>query len=460
MLYELHVRGATMRHPKVAPALRGTYAGSAPRRCVDHLVGLGVTTVELLPVHEFVDEGLPRRHGAQELLGLQLDRLLRPDRALRRPRRRARQVVAEFKGMVAGAAPSRHSRSSSTSSTTTPPRATSGARRSRFRGLDDTRLLPTWTRRSGFVDTTGCGNSINASSPDRGRPRARLVALLGDRVPRRRLPLRPRPDARRGRTGAFDPRRRSCAACARGPVLRDVKLIASRGTSAGRTATHSASSRRRSGSGTGGSATRCGTSGAAEDGGLASWQRGRRLGGPLRRARAASARVDQLRHLPRRLHAARPRGVRGEAQRGERRRTTRTAPTTTGRGTAAPRGDRRPRDRRAAGSPGTCDAGDAAASAAACRCCSAATSSGAPRAATTTPTARTTRRAGSTGSVSTPRGSHSRAALLALRRAHPALRDVGRRRDAISWLRARRLADGAGRLAGPRRRARVTLRRR
>jgi isoamylase len=56
VIYELHVRGFTMRHPDIPPALRGTYAGLAHPAAIDHLVRLGVTAVELMPVHQFVTE--------------------------------------------------------------------------------------------------------------------------------------------------------------------------------------------------------------------------------------------------------------------------------------------------------------------------------------------------------------------------------------------------------------------
>ena len=56
VVYEAHVRGLTMRHPAVPEHQRGTYAGLANPAVVDHLVRLGVTTVELLPVHHFVSE--------------------------------------------------------------------------------------------------------------------------------------------------------------------------------------------------------------------------------------------------------------------------------------------------------------------------------------------------------------------------------------------------------------------
>ena len=55
-VYELHVKGFTARHPAVPEELRGTYAGLATPAVVEHLVSLGVTAVELQPVHQFVHE--------------------------------------------------------------------------------------------------------------------------------------------------------------------------------------------------------------------------------------------------------------------------------------------------------------------------------------------------------------------------------------------------------------------
>ena len=62
VIYELHVKGFTARHPDVPARLRGTYAGLAHPAAVEHLLRLGVTAVELLPVQAFVSEpGLLRR---------------------------------------------------------------------------------------------------------------------------------------------------------------------------------------------------------------------------------------------------------------------------------------------------------------------------------------------------------------------------------------------------------------
>ncbi|MFZ1155060.1 MAG: hypothetical protein WAN93_09170, partial [Solirubrobacteraceae bacterium] len=56
IVYELHVRGFTMLHPRVAPAYRGTFAGLASPAVLEHLQRLGITAVELLPVQAFVDD--------------------------------------------------------------------------------------------------------------------------------------------------------------------------------------------------------------------------------------------------------------------------------------------------------------------------------------------------------------------------------------------------------------------
>jgi glycogen operon protein len=73
VLYECHVKGLTMRHPGVPEALRGTYAGMASPAIIDHLQQLGVTAVELMPVHHFVhdhylaDKGLRNYWGYNSL---------------------------------------------------------------------------------------------------------------------------------------------------------------------------------------------------------------------------------------------------------------------------------------------------------------------------------------------------------------------------------------------------------
>src|SRR5207248_5455390 len=56
LIYEAHVRGLTMRHPDVPDDRRGTYSGLASEGVIDHLLGLGVTAIELLPVHYHLND--------------------------------------------------------------------------------------------------------------------------------------------------------------------------------------------------------------------------------------------------------------------------------------------------------------------------------------------------------------------------------------------------------------------
>ncbi|RZS39017.1 glycogen operon protein [Herbihabitans rhizosphaerae] len=69
VIYELHVRGFTMRHPDVPPEQRGTYLGLAHPSVIDYLVRLGVTAVELMPVHAIADEPPLLRTGRRNYWG-------------------------------------------------------------------------------------------------------------------------------------------------------------------------------------------------------------------------------------------------------------------------------------------------------------------------------------------------------------------------------------------------------
>jgi glycogen operon protein len=69
VVYETHVKGLTMRHPDVEPELRGTYAGVAHPAVIEHLLALGVTAVELLPVHQFVHRRFLLERGLRQYWG-------------------------------------------------------------------------------------------------------------------------------------------------------------------------------------------------------------------------------------------------------------------------------------------------------------------------------------------------------------------------------------------------------
>src|SRR5690606_1069293 len=95
VIYELHVRGFTMQHPDVPPPLRGTYAGLATAPVVEYLKRLGVTTVELMPVHSFVDDRYLVEKGLSNYWGYNTIGFLAPE-----ARYSASGKVAEFKTMV------------------------------------------------------------------------------------------------------------------------------------------------------------------------------------------------------------------------------------------------------------------------------------------------------------------------------------------------------------------------
>ena len=62
VIYECHVKGMTQTHPGIPEQLRGTYAGMAHPVMVDYLTDLGVTSIELLPVHQFLQDAVSYTH--------------------------------------------------------------------------------------------------------------------------------------------------------------------------------------------------------------------------------------------------------------------------------------------------------------------------------------------------------------------------------------------------------------
>src|SRR5262245_56137671 len=71
VIYEAHVRGYTKLHPDVRPELCGTFRGLVEPQVLEHLRSLGVTAIELLPIHTFVNDNYLLEKGAHQLLGLQ-----------------------------------------------------------------------------------------------------------------------------------------------------------------------------------------------------------------------------------------------------------------------------------------------------------------------------------------------------------------------------------------------------
>ncbi|HEV7650835.1 MAG TPA: glycogen debranching protein GlgX [Actinophytocola sp.] len=167
IIYEVHVKGFTAAHPVVPDALRGTYAGLAHEAVVAHLVDLGVTAVELLPVHHNVSEGFLVERGLSNYWGYNTIGFFAPHAgysAAVRAGRRGGQV-AEFQAMV----DTLHRAGLEVILDVVFNHTAEGNHLGPtlcHRGLHNPayyRLNPDDPRY--YVDTTGVGNSLNADNP-------------------------------------------------------------------------------------------------------------------------------------------------------------------------------------------------------------------------------------------------------------------------------------------------------
>jgi len=160
VIYELHVKGFTQRHPGVPEQLRGTYAGLAAPAAIEHLKRLGVSAVELLPIHAFVDEKRLLQHGLRNYWGYASIGYFAPEM-----RYASTGTLGEFKTMVK----TLHSAGIEVILDVVYNHTGEGDHHGPtlgFRGIDNRtyyRLDPHNLRH--YVDTTGTGNSLNAGHP-------------------------------------------------------------------------------------------------------------------------------------------------------------------------------------------------------------------------------------------------------------------------------------------------------
>ncbi len=98
VVYEAHVKGMTMTHPEVPEEIRGTYAAIAHPAIIDHLSTLGITAIELMPVHQFVQDTSLQDRGLSNYWGYNTIGFLAPHNGYSRGRRG--EQVTEFKAMV------------------------------------------------------------------------------------------------------------------------------------------------------------------------------------------------------------------------------------------------------------------------------------------------------------------------------------------------------------------------
>ncbi|MCL2448584.1 MAG: glycogen debranching protein GlgX [Polyangiaceae bacterium] len=223
VLYEAHVKGFTMRHPAVPPEHRGTFLGLASEAGLAHLESLGVTTVELMPVHERVDEPALTARGRTNYWGYNTLSYFAPDRRFATPEGSA---MREFKWMVKRL----HARGIEVVIDVVYNHTCEGGAGGptiSFRGIDNSiyyRLDPRDRRQ--YVDYSGCGNTLDAAHPQ-------VLKLITDslrywvsemHVDGFRFDLAP--TLARGNDGDIDRVGAFFAVVHQDPVLSQAKLIA------------------------------------------------------------------------------------------------------------------------------------------------------------------------------------------------------------------------------------------
>jgi isoamylase len=172
IIYELHVKGFTQRHPEVPERLRGTYAGLASEPAIRHLTELGVTAVELLPVHHFLDDRHLVDRGLTNYWGYNTLAFFAPHSRYAAPHL-PQDAVQQFKMMVAAL----HAAGIEVILDVVYNHTAEGNQLGptlSMRGVDNAayyRLSPEDPRY--YMDFTGCGNSPNVQHP-------RMLQLIMD----------------------------------------------------------------------------------------------------------------------------------------------------------------------------------------------------------------------------------------------------------------------------------------
>jgi len=164
VIYEAHVKGLTMTHPDVPEEIRGTYAAIGHPAIVQHLVDLGVTAIELMPVHQFVQDTTLVEKGLTNYWGYNTIGFLAPHNAYSASGERGQQVT-EFKAMVKALHEAGIEVILDVVYNHTAEGNENGPTLS-FRGLDNEnyyRLVD--DNKAHYFDTTGTGNSLLMRSP-------------------------------------------------------------------------------------------------------------------------------------------------------------------------------------------------------------------------------------------------------------------------------------------------------
>jgi len=164
VIYEVHIKSFTWRHPEVPKELRGTYAGLASEPAVDHLRSLGVTAVELMPIHQSVSARALVERGLTDYWGYNSIGFFAPDLRYSSSRVLGQQVI-EFKAMVKAL----HQAGIEVILDVVYNHTAEGSQLGptlSFRGIDNLSYyrLQSVDRRL-YADFTGCGNTLNMRHP-------------------------------------------------------------------------------------------------------------------------------------------------------------------------------------------------------------------------------------------------------------------------------------------------------
>jgi isoamylase len=160
IIYELHVKGFTRLHPDVPEALRGTYAGLGHPAAIDHLRRLGVSAVELLPVHQFVHDRALVARGLHNYWGYQSIGYFAPHNEYAA----TADPVSEFKAMVRAL----HAAGLEVLLDVVYNHTAEGDEHGPtlcLRGIDNPAYYRLAKDRSRYVDDTGCGNTLDTHRP-------------------------------------------------------------------------------------------------------------------------------------------------------------------------------------------------------------------------------------------------------------------------------------------------------
>jgi isoamylase len=167
VIYELHVKGFTMLHPEIPEDLRGTYAGLAHPAAITHLKNLGITAVELLPVHEATDDGFLEDRLLRNYWGYSTLGFFAPEQRYS-SRKSPGGQVNEFKAMVKAL----HAAGIEVILDVVYNHTCEGNHLGptlSLRGIDNATYYWLMPDARYYLDFTGTGNSVNASSPEAAR---------------------------------------------------------------------------------------------------------------------------------------------------------------------------------------------------------------------------------------------------------------------------------------------------